>query len=589
MCLILASLFGECEASPRSGVFIEGGFETGMLETQQQVLQRVTKTINEPFVPLGAIQKMGSELFSTADSIAKLKFSAREPIQIRFDAQKNAIVVENFLPYNLDKVQIKVTDIQGHEIYVGILETLPKQSLMSIPKETFESLKGVDLNQADFNVNHSSQSSEMTQRVFRAIDAVSANIFLEYKNQSYSPGLYCKEGIDCNAVFNKEWAGLYTDLVLNMAYVYSTDEWKNAILNAPFDFTNRNSPSDCNKDDLSTCVTPKDNGLAPSGTSKEYFVSPESIVKNFTDTMTIEGHLLKDSNVEGYGTPLGNSSRGALAIETYNLLPSKLYNADYTQIQYALSVILHEYSHTRGYSHNGNMTYPVDDTTYDVCATHPNYPNCAKVPAGFVGVTRSVWNDLLGKNALPINYKDLDKQQDLLLPSQASANTLISTINESISAMQSVSKANKSATLGFNFKLGYQQYFNNYFGLSYYGIVKYNYAKANNFAKKINQVGLGIGVEALLDFTKNFGIFSGFRGLYNRYSLLNQNKNTGNIEFVGGINFWGKKSKYSIGVSLPLIQRNMKVAFNNPNAYGHVILKEGVSHFNVFFNYGWVF
>ncbi|AFI03916.1 hypothetical protein [Helicobacter cetorum] len=577
-CLILASFFSEGEASPRSGVFVEFGFETGMLETQENSFQKVRKSVERPFVPLGAIQKMGSELFSNADSISKLKFSAKNPIQASFNSANNTILIQNFLPYNLDKVKIKLIDTQGNTHDIGILDALPKQSLMSIPKDIFDSLKGVDLTQAHFEVEVSQLSNTMTQRVFQAIDSINADIFLQYENVSYNPGLYCPNK-DCNVEFNKEWAGLYTDLILNMAYVYSTDEWKNAILNAPFEFTNNSSNSEGND------AVPNSQGIT---SNSQYIVPKEEVIKNFTDTMTIQAHLIKENpQVEGYGAHLSSSS-GALAISTNNLLPSNLYSPDYKEIKYALSVILHEYSHTRGYAHNGNMTYPVNGETYDVCATHPNYPNCAKVPAGFVGVTRMVWNDLLQKNALPINYADLKTQQDLLAPSQLATNTLISTISESISAIQSSSKSHKLALVGANFKLGYQQYFNRYFALAYYALVKYNYAKAP-MIKQINQIGVGVGAEMLLDFTKSFGIFMGARALYKRYTLLKQSQNTGNIDFVGGINFWGKKSKYSIGVSIPLIPQNLKVSFNHGDIYGNIVLKESASHFNVFFNYGWVF
>ncbi|WQU74828.1 hypothetical protein KVE39_04495 [Helicobacter pylori] len=84
-----------------------------------------------------------------------------------------------------------------------------------------------------------------------------------------------------------------------------------------------------------------------------------------------------------------------------------------------LRTILHEFSHTKGYTHNGNMTYqrvPVmkdgqvekdsngkpkdsDGLPYNVCSLYggqgqsafpSNYPNsiyhnCADVPAGFLG------------------------------------------------------------------------------------------------------------------------------------------------------------------------------------------------------------
>ncbi|WP_104748124.1 hypothetical protein [Helicobacter cetorum] len=157
-----------------------------------------------------------------------------------------------------------------------------------------------------------------------------------------------------------------------------------------------------------------------------------------------------------------------------------------------------------------------------------------------------------------------------------------------------------SAMVGFDFKMGYQRYFNDFLGLAYYGLIKYNHSNLN--LSSVSQIGLGVGVDLLVDFFNSYkashyndnflsslGGFIGFRGLYNGYGVFNLFKNTGNLDFTTGINYRFKHSKYSIGVALPLIQHDMKVLFDKDNMQGVLVLKEGVSHFNVFFNYGWVF
>lgn len=50
--------------------------------------------------------------------------------------------------------------------------------------------------------------------------------------------------------------------------------------------------------------------------------------------------------------------------------------------------------------------------------------------------------------------------------------------------------------------MGYQKYFNDYLGLSSYGIIKYNYAQANN--EKIQQLSYGVGMDVLFDFITNY-------------------------------------------------------------------------------------
>ncbi|WRF77377.1 hypothetical protein FNE39_04595 [Helicobacter pylori] len=50
----------------------------------------------------------------------------------------------------------------------------------------------------------------------------------------------------------------------------------------------------------------------------------------------------------------------------------------------------------------------------------------------------------------------------------------------------SASQNFRSPILGVNAKIGYQNYFNDFIGLAYYGIIKYNYAKAIN--QKVQQL-----------------------------------------------------------------------------------------------------
>ncbi|EMH39128.1 outer membrane protein, partial [Helicobacter pylori GAM83T] len=218
---------------------------------------------------------------------------------------------------------------------------------------------------------------------------------------------------------------------------------------------------------------------------------------------------------------------------------------------------------------NGNMTYqrvPVmkngqvekdnngkpkdsDGLPYNVCSLYggqgqsafpSNYPNsiyhnCADVPAGFLGVTAAVWQQLINQNALPIDYANLSAQTNYnlnaSLNTQDLANSMLGTIQKTFLTSSvtnhytsSTSQNFKSPLLGVNVKIGYQNYFNNFIGLAYYGIVKYNYAKANS--EKVQQLSYGGGVELLVDFittyskkTKNnqtkkvfsssFGIFGG--------------------------------------------------------------------------------
>ncbi|EMH36070.1 outer membrane protein, partial [Helicobacter pylori GAM80Ai] len=310
-----------------------------------------------------------------------------------------------------------------------------------------------------------------------------------------------------------------------------------------------------------------------------------------------------------------------------------------------LRTILHEFSHTKGYTHNGNMTYQrvptgqnengkpkdSDGLPYNVCSLYggfnqpafpSNYPNsiyhnCADVPAGFLGVTAAVWQQLINQNALPIDYANLSAQTNYnlnaSLNTQDLANSMLGTIQKTFVTssvtnhyFSSASQSFRSPILGVNAKIGYQNYFNDFIGLAYYGIIKYNYSKALN--QKVQQLSYGGGIDLLLDFittysnknspidiqtrrnfSSSFGIFGGLRGLYNSYYVLNKVKGSGNLDVATGLNYRYKHSKYSVGISIPLIQRKASVVSSGSDYTNSFVFNEGASHFKVFFNYGWVF
>ncbi|WP_187888288.1 hypothetical protein, partial [Helicobacter pylori] len=433
-----------------------------------------------------------------------------------------------------------------------------------------------------------------------------------------------------------------------MIAVLDSQSWGDAILNAPFEFTN--SPTDCDNDP-SKCVNPGVNGVVNSQ-NKNYVLNKQDIVNKFRNKADLDVVILKDSGVVGLGsdiTPSNNDDGkhyGQLGVVASALEPKKLFSDNLKTINLAdLRTILHEFSHTKGYGHNGNMTYQrvptgqnengkpkdSDGLPYNVCSLYggsnqsafpSNYPNsiyhnCADVPAGFLGVTAAVWQQLINQNALPINYANLNSQTNYnlnaTLNTQDLANSMLGTIQKTFVTssvtnhyFSSASQSFRSPILGVNAKIGYQNYFNDFIGLAYYGIIKYNYAKAIN--QKVQQLSYGGGIDLLLDFittysnknspigiqtrrnfSSSFGIFGGLRGLYNSYYVLNKVKGSGNLDVATGLNYRYKHSKYSVGISIPLIQRKASVVSSGGDYTNSFVFNEGASHFKVFFNYGWVF
>ncbi|GAA8649402.1 hypothetical protein HpDR76_13510 [Helicobacter pylori] len=558
-------------------------------------------------------------------------------------------------------LNLVLKDAQGKVVNLGVIETIPKDSQIILPASLFndsEFEQADSFNYQQLQATATQFSDANTQSLFEKLSQITTNVTMSYENADTNN--FKGNCHDCVSDFTPQTAEELTNLMLDMIAVFDSKSWEEAVLNAPFQFSN--SPSECGSD-FPKCVNPFNNGrVAPI--YEKYVLTPQSVIDAFRRTINLEVNILKSGFV-GLGYELDDND-GNLGIEASALNPEKLFGKTLNKVDIVeLRDIIHEFSHTKGYTHNGNMTYQRvrlcqegngpevrcegghevekngkeelefsnghevrdhDGYDYDVCSrfggknqpafpsNYPNsiYTNCAQVPAGLIGVTTAVWQQLINQNALPINFANLNSQTSHLnagLNAQNFATSMVSAITQNFSTTStttyhSSSKNFRSPILGVNVKIGYQHYFNDYIGLAYYGIIKYNYAQAND--EKIQQLSYGGGMDVLFDFittytnkkqdhptkkvfASSFGVFGGLRGLYNSYYVFNQVKGSGNLDIVTGFNYRYKHSKYSIGISVPLIQSDIKIASNNGIYANSVILNEGGSHFKVFFNYGWVF
>ncbi|GAA7666385.1 hypothetical protein ckin74_14210 [Helicobacter pylori] len=698
ICLSLIGLFNPLEAfqkHQKDGFFIEAGFETGLLEGTQTKEQTITQNtqntqkiyenpLTHPqikeqpkeqnksdtatpqsvygryYILQNTILEKATELFTAANINGNgLTFYSQNPVYANM--VNGSVTIQNFLPYNLNNVELSYTDTQGKVVNLGVIETIPKDSQIILPASLFndsEFEQADSFNYQQLQATTTPFSDANTQSLFQKLSQITTNVTMSYENADTNN--FKGNCHDCVSDFTPQTAEELTNLMLDMMAVFDSKSWEEAVLNAPFQFSN--SSSECGSD-FPKCVNPFNNGrVAPI--YEKYVLTPQSVIDAFRRTINLEVNILKSGFV-GLGYELDDND-GNLGIEASALNPEKLFGKTLNKVDIVeLRDIIHEFSHTKGYTHNGNMTYQrvrlcqenggaiqeceggkeelvngkeelkftngkevkdQDGYTYDVCSfykdnhqvyTAVNYPNsiytnCAQVPAGLIGVTTAVWQQLINQNALPINFANLNSQTSHLnarLNAQNFATSMVSAITQNFSTTStttyhSSSKNFRSPILGVNVKIGYQHYFNDYIGLAYYGIIKYNYAKTND--EKIQQLSYGGGMDVLFDFittyankkqgnptkkvfASSFGVFGGLRGLYNSYYVFNQVKGSGNLDIVTGFNYRYKHSKYSIGVSVPLIQSGIKIASNNGIYADSVVLNEGGSHFKVFFNYGWVF
>ncbi|WP_187863020.1 hypothetical protein [Helicobacter pylori] len=697
ICLSLIGLFNPLEAfqkNQKDGFFIEAGFETGLLEGTQtkeeattQNTQNTHNTYENPlthpqtkeqpkeqnksdtanpqsvygryYIPQSTILEKATELFTTDNIENGLTFYSQSPVYANM--VNGSVTIQNFLPYNLNNVELSFKDAQGKVVNLGVIETIPKDSQIILPASLFndsEFEQADSFNYQQLQATATQFSDANTQSLFEKLSQITTNVTMSYENADTNN--FKGNCHDCVSDFTPQTAEELTNLMLDMIAVFDSKSWEEAVLNAPFQFSN--SPSECGSD-FPKCVNPFNNGrVAPI--YEKYVLTPQSVIDAFRRMINLEVNIMK-SGFLGLGYELDDND-GNLGIAASALNPEKLFGKTLNKVDIVeLRDIIHEFSHTKGYTHNGNMTYQrvrlcqenggaiqeceggkeelvngkeelkftngkevkdQDGYTYNVCSfykdnhqvyTAGNYPNsiytnCAQVPAGLIGVTTAVWQQLINQNALPINFANLNSQTNHLnagLNAQNFATSMVSAIVQNFSTTstttyRSSSKNFRSPILGVNVKIGYQHYFNDYIGLAYYGIIKYNYAKAND--EKIQQLSYGGGMDVLFDFittytnkkqgnptkkvfASSFGVFGGLRGLYNSYYVFNQVKGSGNLDIVTGFNYRYKHSKYSIGISVPLIQSGIKIASNNGIYANSVVLNEGGSHFKVFFNYGWVF
>ncbi|MFP6145954.1 outer membrane beta-barrel protein [Helicobacter pylori] len=738
ICLSLIGSFTAVEAfqkHQKDGFFIEAGFETGLLQGTQTQEQTIATTQEKPkpkpkpkpitpqstygkyYISQSTILKNATELFAE-DNITNLTFYSLNPVYVTAYNQESAeeagygnnsvVVIQNFLPYNLNNIELSYTDNQGKVVSLGVIETIPKQSQIILPASLFNDPQLNADNFQQLQTATTKFSDASTQNLFDKLSKVTTNLqmtYINYNQFSSGSGTGSKPPCppyenqeNCTAKvpsFTSQDAKNLTNLMLNMMAVFDSKSWEDAVKNAPFQFSDNNLSKPCYSN-YSTCVNPYNDGLVDpkliaknagdeynieNGQTGSVILTPQDVIYSYRVTNNLYVNLLPPRGGDlglgsQYGGPNGpgddGTNFGALGILSPFLDPEILFGKELNKVAIMqLRDIIHEYGHTLGYTHNGNMTYQrvrmceenngpeerckggkieqvngqevqvfdnghevrdTDGSFYDVCsrfggqnqpAFPSNYPNsiytdCSQVPAGLIGVTSAVWQQLIDQNALPVDYTNLSSQTNYLnasLNTQDFATTMLSAISQSLSSSKSsattyrTSKTSRpfgAPLLGVNLKMGYQKYFNDYLGLSSYGIIKYNYAQANN--EKIQQLSYGVGMDVLFDFITNYtneknpknnltkrvftsslGVFGGLRGLYNSYYLLNQYKGSGNLNVTGGLNYRYKHSKYSIGISVPLVQLKSRVVSSDGATTNSITLNEGGSHFKVFFNYGWIF
>ncbi|GAA7479330.1 hypothetical protein ID1078_10400 [Helicobacter pylori] len=314
-------LFSALEANEKNGFFIEAGFETGLLEGAQMQEKRHTTTKNTyatyNYLPTDTILKRAANLFTDAKSISQLNFSSLSPVKVLYIGGK--LTIENFLPYNLSNVKLSFKDAQGNVIDLGVIETIPKHSKIVLPGEAFDSLKEAfdkigpyTFFLPKFEATSTSISDANTQRVFETLNKIKTNLIMKYSNKNpnnFNTCPYNNNGNtknDCWQNFTPQTAEEFTNLMLNMIAVLDSQSWGDAILNAPFEFTNKGGGGECDTSKENECVNPGVNGRVDSKVDQQYILNKQGIINNFRKKIEIDAVVLKNSGVVGLANGYGN-------------------------------------------------------------------------------------------------------------------------------------------------------------------------------------------------------------------------------------------------------------------------------------------
>ncbi len=230
ICLSLIGLFNPLEAfqkNQKDGFFVEAGFETGLLEGTQTKEEVITtqKIYENPlthpqikeqpkeqnksdtatpqsvygryYILQSTILEKATELFTAANINGNgLTFYSQSPVYVMAYNKENAefegygnnsvVVIQNFLPYNLNNIELSYTDAQGKVVNLGVIETIPKDSQIILPASLFNNFSNDSLFNSDglqqLQTTATPFSDANTQSLFKKLSQITTNLQMTYEN-----------------------------------------------------------------------------------------------------------------------------------------------------------------------------------------------------------------------------------------------------------------------------------------------------------------------------------------------------------------------------------------------------------------------
>lgn len=330
-------------------------------------------------ISLNEVNESGNEMFTQKDeevvdgvrtiyNTEKRSFNVNEMVFIKA-LGNNKYRICNFLPRKLSGIQIlaKVKDVEMAPLKIMLFNEFPalyeyEGELPFTSQEVcFEDIQGGKVSGSYFN-QISPSDLELTidcaDEVFRKMKSIKAEIHYRF-------GDYSRQAAGGWAHVTWKDARAFIPLVLNLNYMFSTDEFKKRVLEYPYDFYDDSNKTPLNKENVY-----------------------RGYIQNRRQAL---GTIVKGGlGGLGGGETFGLNRDYCLGHDN-NFYDSKKWYV-------ALDTYIHEFGHVVGYGHDGNMTYPQE---HDV--------NGKKVRTGMVPLGMELYHQMLNNKQLPFNEFPYDK------------------------------------------------------------------------------------------------------------------------------------------------------------------------------------
>lgn len=359
------------------------------VEVEKEVLIEVPKNLTPTKVEISSqeIVDNGSVMFTPddeqvingkkilyTDELRAFKSNAMlEAVQIG-----NKFRVRNFLPYTFRNLELHIhikglpkplkfatfAEIPAHAFYEGELPFKnEKIFLEDIDGKIISLERSLKLRKEDISLSFEGQDPMLAK-----LKTINIDHYYTFGYNYNQPGKW--DALTLTDARN------YLPLICNFAYVLSSDEFKEALLNAPYEL----------EEGCTNC---------PSSTPLYNAVAKTEVYRRILLTRTQNLGIIVQPGLGGLGGGDAFGVRREYLTKDFSGQTSVFYNKNINYyhssfLRFPMEAFVHEYGHVLGYTHSGNMTYFYQD-------------NATQTLKGFVPLFMYVYRQMQETERLPFN------------------------------------------------------------------------------------------------------------------------------------------------------------------------------------------